>query len=105
MYKVKVEKGPQDAIPQLAGGTTLVAKKSFAEDQKLKVGEAVTLRTPTRKKLTLRVGGIVKDEGGLIADYAVSNADARPRLRRAQGRDRARRRRARAPTRAWSRSG
>ena len=73
MYKVKVEKGPQDAIRRLAGGTTLVAKKSFAEDEKLKIGEAVTLRTPTRKKLTLRVGGIVKDEGGLIADYALSN--------------------------------
>jgi len=73
MYKVDLQKGPPDAIRRLAGGTTLVAKKSFADDQKLKIGEAVTLRTPTRKKLTLRVGGIVKDEGGLIADYALSN--------------------------------
>jgi putative ABC transport system permease protein len=73
MYKVKVEEGPQNAIQDLAGGSTLVAKKSFAEDQKLDVGEAVTLRTPTRKTLQLRVGGIVKDEGGLIADFAVPN--------------------------------
>ena len=74
MYRTKVEKGPDDAFRYLANGATLVAKKGFAEDQGLELNDVVTLRTPTRRTLRMRVGGIVKDEGGLVADVAVSNA-------------------------------
>jgi putative ABC transport system permease protein len=71
LYKLNVEKGPQDAVSQLGTTGGAIVKKNFAEDEGLKVGETLTLTTPTRTKLELPITGIVKDDGGLIADVTV----------------------------------
>lgn len=74
VYKTKVEKGPAAAIQQLSAGASAVISKGFAEDEKLSVGDTLSLRTPTRRDVRLRVGGVAKDEGGLLADLTVSNS-------------------------------
>ncbi len=71
LYKLTIEEGAQDAVEQLTAGGTAVVKKGFAEDKKLKVGESLTLRTPERRTVSVRVGAIVKDEGGLVADVTL----------------------------------
>ncbi len=73
-YRTTIEKGPENAIRALSSGRTAVIKKGFAEDENLNVGQVVTLRTPTRRTVRVRVGGVVKDEGGLFSDLTVSNA-------------------------------
>ena len=49
LYKLTIEKGPDDAVAQLAQGGTVVVKKGFAEDEKLSVGDPLTLLTPERQ--------------------------------------------------------
>ncbi len=71
LYKLTIEDGPDDAVEQLSAGRTAVIKKGFAEDKKLKLGERLTLRTPERKTVSVRVGAIVKDEGGLVAELTL----------------------------------
>ena len=91
LYKLTIEKGPEDAVAQLAGGATTVIKKGFAEDKKLKVGDPLTLRTPERTTVSVRVGAIVKDEGGLVADVTLPTATVEREFGETQGRDRPRR--------------
>ncbi len=71
LFRLQVEDGPQDAVQQLAGGRTVIIKKGFAENENLDVGDPLTLRTPTRRTVQVRVGGIVKDEGGLLANLTL----------------------------------
>ena len=71
LYKLQVKDGPQDAVAQLGTTDGAVIKKAFAEDHGLKVGQTLSLTTPTRAKIQLPVTAIVKDDGGLIADVAV----------------------------------
>ncbi len=71
LYKVKVSKGPQDAIQQLETSGGAVVKSGFADDHHIKVGDTLSLTTPSRQKLELPVTGVVKDDGGLIADVSV----------------------------------
>ena len=71
LYSINVEKGPQDAIQQLGSTEGVVVKKGFADDHGVKVGETVVLTTPTRQVLRLPVLGVVKDDGGLVADVSV----------------------------------
>ncbi len=73
-YRTTIEKGPENAIRALSAGRTAVVKKGLAEDENLKVGQVLTLRTPTRRTVRVRVGGVVKDEGGLVSDLTVSKA-------------------------------
>ena len=74
LYRLVVEQGPEDAVEQLASGGTVVIKDGFAEDKKLSVGDPLTLRTPQRRTLRVRVGAIIKDEGMLVAEISLSAA-------------------------------
>ena len=71
LYRLQPQKGPDDAVARL-GADGAVIKKGFADDHGIKVGDTLALTTPTRQKLRLTVDGIVKDDGGLIADVAVA---------------------------------
>ena len=71
LYRLQPKKGPDDAVARLGTGGAIL-KEDFAEDEKLEVGDTLALTTPTREQVRLKVEGIVKDDGGLIADVAVA---------------------------------
>ena len=71
LYRLQVEKGPQDAVATLGTTGGALVKKSVADDEGLKVGQTLSLTTPTREKLALPIAAIVKDDGGLVADVSV----------------------------------
>ena len=71
LYRLQMQKGSQDAVSQLGASGGAIVKKDFADDEGLKVGDTLQLTTPTRAKLELPITGVVKDDGGLIADIAV----------------------------------
>ena len=74
LYTVTVKKGPKDALSRLADPGLIVVKKSYADKHHTKLGETIELQTAARKRLRLKVVGIVEDKGGLIADLSVGNA-------------------------------
>jgi putative ABC transport system permease protein len=59
------------------GNTGAVVTKDYADANDLKVGSTVKVLTPTSKRLTLTVRGIVDDNSGLLADLSVSHELAR----------------------------
>lgn len=71
LYRLRPEQGPDDAVARL-GANGAIVKQDWAEDEKLKVGDTLTMTTPTRKKLKLRIEGTVKDEGQLIAPVSLA---------------------------------
>ncbi len=60
------------ALPRLDDRSVAVSV-DFAKDRGLAVGDAVVLRTATRKTVRLRVTGLVDDKGLLLGDLTVSN--------------------------------
>ena len=71
-------RGRRRGCPSSAGGGAIV-KRTSPRTRRLKVGDTLTLTTPTRAKLELPITGVVKDDGGLIADIAVPLARWRAR--------------------------
>src|SRR3954466_12459859 len=60
------------ALRQLGPGSIAVSKK-FAEDNKIKAGQTLALKTAIGRKRALRVNGIVDDKGGFTSALIVSN--------------------------------
>jgi putative ABC transport system permease protein len=61
-----------DALATLQTGQALLSK-GFAEDNDLKAGQTLRLSTPTGKRLTLPIHGVVDDNGDLTAAVVVTN--------------------------------
>ncbi|MDQ3629797.1 MAG: FtsX-like permease family protein [Actinomycetota bacterium] len=60
------------ALPPLSDDETVVSK-GYAEEQGIRVGDAVAVTTAAARRLELRVAGIVEDKGRLLDELTVSN--------------------------------
>jgi putative ABC transport system permease protein len=69
-----VDAGALGSLYALTSGSVsggLAAKKSWAQDHRVKVGDRLTLLTPTGKRVSLRVGSLYDDQGQLLEDLTV----------------------------------
>jgi putative ABC transport system permease protein len=71
LYHAEWKQGDDNVIKNL-GSDQVVVNKSYAEDNSVKVGQTLTLETPTVKSLRLKVAGIIDDKGGLYQPLTVS---------------------------------
>jgi putative ABC transport system permease protein len=70
-----VDAGALGSLYALTSGSVapggLAAKKSWAEDHGVKVGDTLSLLTPTGKRIRLKVGSLYDDQGQLLDDLTV----------------------------------
>jgi putative ABC transport system permease protein len=71
-YGLQMSQGGTAAARDLGPGRVLV-DKGYADQHATKLGDTLRIRTPTGRRLALRVTGIVNDKGGLTAKLVVSN--------------------------------
>ncbi len=77
MYKVQWKQGSAATLTSL-GLEGVVVSQKFASAHKLKVGQRLSVLTPTSQLLSLTVRGIVKEEViGLLSNLAISRSLAR----------------------------
>jgi putative ABC transport system permease protein len=72
LYHADWKAGDDAVIRRLRVGEVVVSK-SWAEDHGTAVGDVVRVETPARRKLALRVTGIVDDRGHLLGPLTVTN--------------------------------
>jgi putative ABC transport system permease protein len=61
----------QTTLSSLNDGTVIV-KKAFAKSHHIGVGQTISVLTPTTKRVSLRVVGIVKESFGLLQDLTIT---------------------------------
>ncbi len=71
VYRVEWEHGSNASLHALEEGGTIVTK-GYAESHHLKVGQPITLLTPTDRHVTVRVAGIASDNARLLGDLTIS---------------------------------
>ncbi len=71
LYTVK---SGEDVLSGLGPGDTAVSEK-FAEKHDTKVGQVLSVRTPLRRTVSLRVAGEIEDEGHLTGDLTVPTSE------------------------------
>jgi putative ABC transport system permease protein len=71
VYHVEWDKGSNRTLERLGNGGTIL-KKSFAKAHHLKVGQTISVLTPSNKRVSLRVLGLVKEDFGLLQDLTIS---------------------------------
>jgi putative ABC transport system permease protein len=71
VYRVEWEQG-SDATLLGLGATGTVATKSYAKSQHLKVGETISLLTPSGRHVRLTVRGIAKDNARLFGNLTIT---------------------------------
>jgi putative ABC transport system permease protein len=77
MYKIEWEHGSAAALAALARGGTIVSEK-FASAHHLRVGQRLSVFTPSRHRVTLTVAGVVKEEViGLLSNLTIARSLAR----------------------------
>ncbi len=77
MYKIEWEHGSNATLATLGQGGTVITKK-FASAHKLRVGEHLSVATPSNHVVSLTVRGIVSEEVlGLLSNLTISRSLAR----------------------------
>ncbi|HXQ00632.1 MAG TPA: ABC transporter permease [Solirubrobacteraceae bacterium] len=77
MYKIEWEHGSDATLATLGQGGTVITKK-FADAHKLRVGERLSVATPSSHVVSLAVRGIVSEEVlGLLSNLTISRSLAR----------------------------
>jgi putative ABC transport system permease protein len=76
VYRVEWDKGSNATLEGLGNGGTIV-KKSFAKTHHLKLGQTISVLTPSNKRVALRVLGLVKEEFGVLQSLTISISLAR----------------------------
>jgi putative ABC transport system permease protein len=77
MYKIEWEHGSNATLVTLGQGGTVITKK-FANAHKLRVGERLSVATPSSHVVSLTVRGIVSEEVlGLLSNLTISRSLAR----------------------------
>jgi putative ABC transport system permease protein len=77
MYKIEWEHGSAATLAALGQGGTIVSEK-FANAHHLRVGQRLSVLTPSRHRVTLTIAGVVKEEViGLLSNLTISRALAR----------------------------
>jgi putative ABC transport system permease protein len=66
-------KDGDDSVLRRLDDRSVVIGKGFAEDNDKRVGDTLSVLTPTAQRLQLRVTGILDDKGHLTGDLTVSN--------------------------------
>ncbi|MGA9313401.1 MAG: ABC transporter permease, partial [Solirubrobacteraceae bacterium] len=77
MYKIEWEHGSNAILATLGQGGTVITKK-FASAHKLRMGERLSVATPSSHVVSLTVRGVVKEEVlGLLSNLTISRSLAR----------------------------
>jgi putative ABC transport system permease protein len=77
MYKIEWEHGSAATLATLGQGGTIVSEK-FANAHHLRVGQRLSVLTPSRHRVTLTIAGVVKEEViGLLSNLTISRSLAR----------------------------
>jgi putative ABC transport system permease protein len=77
MYKIEWEHGSAATLTALGQGGTIVSEK-FASAHHLRVGQRLSVLTPSRHRVTLTIAGVVKEEViGLLSNLTISRSLAR----------------------------
>jgi putative ABC transport system permease protein len=71
VYRVEWDKGSPGTLLAL-GSTGTVATKEYAKAHHLRVGQALSVLTPSNKRVSLKVLGTVKEESGVLQDLTIS---------------------------------
>ncbi len=75
-YRIEWEQGSPATLLGL-GDTGAIATKGYAKSHHLKVGQRITLLTPTERHVALTIRGIATDEARLLANLTISLTLAR----------------------------
>lgn len=73
MYRIEWERGSNATLAQL-GSTGAIATKEYAKQHHLKLGQTLSLLTPTDRSLSLRLVGIAANKSGLLGGLTISLA-------------------------------
>jgi|HubBroStandDraft_6_1064221.scaffolds.fasta_scaffold03604_5 putative ABC transport system permease protein len=77
MYKIEWAHGSAATLAALGQGGTIVSEK-FASAHHLRVGQRLSVLTPSRHRVTLTIAGVVKEEViGLLSNLTISRSLAR----------------------------
>ncbi|MHB8234611.1 MAG: ABC transporter permease, partial [Solirubrobacteraceae bacterium] len=76
VYRIEWDQGGDATLRALASGTTIV-KKSFAKAHHIRLGQTISVLTPSNQRVSLRVVGVVKEEFGLLQDLTITRSLAR----------------------------
>jgi putative ABC transport system permease protein len=76
VYRVEWKKGSNATLLALDSDGA-IATKSFAESKHLKVGQTISLLTPTNRRISLTVRGIASDNARLLGNLTINLALAR----------------------------
>ncbi len=77
MYKIEWEHGSAATLAALGRTGTIVSEK-FASAHHLRVGQRLSVLTPSRHRVTLTIAGVVKEEViGLLSNLTISRSLAR----------------------------
>ena len=76
VYRVEWDKGSNATLESL-GNDGMLVKKSFAKAHHLRLGQTISVLTPSNKRVSLRVLGLVKEEFGLLQNLTISISLAR----------------------------
>jgi putative ABC transport system permease protein len=71
VYRVEWDKGSPRTLLEL-GTTGTVVTKEYAKANHLKVGQTLSVQTPSNKRVSLKVLGTVKEESGVLQDLTIS---------------------------------
>jgi putative ABC transport system permease protein len=74
VYRIEWAKGSSGATLASLNDGTVIVKKDFAKSHHIGVGQTISVLTPTTKRVSLRVVGIVKESFGLLQDLTITRA-------------------------------
>jgi putative ABC transport system permease protein len=75
-YRIDWKRGSNTTLQQLDDTGTILSEE-YAKSKHFKVGQRITLLTPTGRRVPLTVVGIVKENAHLLADFTISLSLAR----------------------------
>jgi putative ABC transport system permease protein len=75
-YRVEWKQGSPSTLLGL-GETSTILTKSYADSQHLKVGQTISVLTPSDRYVSLTVRGIAQDNAKLLSDLTITRALAR----------------------------
>jgi putative ABC transport system permease protein len=70
-YRIEWKQGSNETLLGL-GETGTIVTKAYAKSQHLKVGETISVATPTNRTVELTVRGIVADNARLLGDFTIT---------------------------------
>src|SRR5206468_3308276 len=71
VYRIEWKQGSNATLGQL-GETGAIVTKGYSESHHLKVGQTVSLLTPSGRHVSLRIVGITDDKSRLLGDFTIS---------------------------------